>query len=432
MGQSMGQMVWVRFNSGVRMGKLTAKTVESLVKAGSPGLTNDGEGLYFQISKAGGVSWVYRYKAAGRVRDMGLGRYPVVSLAGARALANDARKIKATGNDPLAARDTERAAKQEAERKSQALRITFETLALEYQQAHGAAWSEKWRNGWRRKLELYVFPIIGKRPAAEIQTEHVLKVLSPIWSTKTRTADEVRSQIEQVLDAAKAKRLREGDNPARWRGHLDNLLSKTEKKNARQCQHFAAMKWQDVPALMATLSGMDNRIAVALRLLVLTGARSRMVRFAAWSEIDLSAGVWSLPIERMKGRKAFEIPLPPEAVELLQALPRIVGSPYLFPGQGKTGVMDPNALRNLLIGLEYHDITRHGFRSTFRDWASERTHCPREICEMVLAHDERSQTEGAYSRSDFFDKRRELMQAWAQFITTPPAANVIQGDFKRG
>ncbi|RTU07838.1 Phage integrase [Pseudomonas aeruginosa] len=202
------------------MGKLTSKTVESLVKAAAPGKTNDGDGLYFQVSKTGGTSWIFRYKLEGRSREMGLGPYPTVTLSEARQLAADQRKTLASGADPLATRDAAREAKREAERQATARRTTFEDLARDYQQAHGSNWSDRWRKGWLRKLELYAFPIMGKLSAEIIQTEHVLNVLRPIWATKTRTADEVRGQIEQILDAAKARRLREGDNPARWRGHL--------------------------------------------------------------------------------------------------------------------------------------------------------------------------------------------------------------------
>jgi integrase len=413
------------------MGKLTIKAIESLVRSGDTGKTNDGDGLYFQISKAGVSSWIFRYKLEGKGREMGLGPYPTITLAKARELAADQRKVLAAGCDPLAARDEEREAKREVERQAQTRRMTFESLATEYRNAHGSAWSEKWRKGWLRKLELYAFPVIGKLPAAEIQTEQVLKVLRPIWATKTRTADEVRGQIEQVLDAAKAHKLRDGDNPARWRGHLDSLLSKVEKKKARQRQHFPAMKWKDVPTLMVKLAMDESRAAVAARLLILTGARAHMVRFAEWSEFDLKAGIWSLPAERMKMRQAFNIPLAPEVVVLLEALPRIEGSSYLFPGQGKTGVMHANAIRNLLHGLGHDDVTRHGFRSSFRDWASECTQFPREVCELALAHDERDQTEAAYSRSDFIEKRRALMTKWAKFICMPSTTSVIQGDFKR-
>lgn len=413
------------------MGKLTGRTVESLARAGDTGKTNDGDGLYFQVSKAGASSWIFRYKLDGKSREMGLGPYPAVTLAEARQLAADQRKVLAAGADPLAARDAARERRREAERQAQARRITFETLAADYQQAHGAGWSEKWRKGWLRKLELYAFPVIGKLPASEIQTEHVMKVLQPIWAAKARTADEVRGQIEQVLDAAKARRLREGDNPARWRGHLDNLLSKSDKKKARQRQHFPAMKWQDVPALMAELTQHETRSAVAARLMILTGARAQMVRFATWDELDLDSGVWSLPASRMKMRKAFVVPLSGAVVEMLETLPRIEGSPYLFPGQGKTGVMHANAIRDLLHSLGHSEITRHGFRASFRDWANECTHYPREVCELALAHDERDQTEAAYSRSDFLEKRRALMADWAHYVTAAPSGKVVQGNFKK-
>ncbi|GAB3473968.1 tyrosine-type recombinase/integrase [Azotobacter salinestris] len=412
-------------------GTLNAKTVASLEKAALPGMTGDGAGLYFKVGKTGGASWIFRYKIGGRSREMGLGAYPAVSLAEARILAADARKLTAMGKDPLAARDAEREAQREAERLREAKRMPFSKLAADFMVAHGASWSNKWRQGWLRKLERYALPHVGMLPADEITTEHVLLVLQPIWADKTRTADEVRGQIEQILDAAKARGLRSGENPARWRGHLENLLSKAEKRKARQYQHFPAMAWRDVPALMARLAKIDTYDAVAARLLILTGARLHMVRFAEWAEIDLEVGVWSLPAERMKMRQAFDIPLAAEVVELLRQLPRIEGSPYLFPGRGKSGVMHANAIRNLLHGLGHADVTRHGFRSSFRDWSGERTHHPREVCELALAHDERNQTEGAYSRSDFFEKRRALMAEWARFITSPPAENVIQGDFKR-
>lgn len=410
------------------MGKLNPKQVENLTE---PGPYEDGDGLRLIVKATGRKSWVLRFQINGRRREMGLGSYPEVGLKDARLAAGDQRKLLAAGTDPMAARDAERERQREEQRIKEARKVTFDALATEYWQAHGSSWSEKWRAGWLRKLELYAFPVIGRMPTCDIETEHVLRVLRPIWTEKTRTADEVRGQIEQVLDAAKSRRLRDGDNPARWRGHLANLLGKTEKRKARQRQHFPAMKWQDVPALMATIAGIDGHTAAAARLLILTGARSHMVRFAQWSEFDMEAGVWSLPAERMKMRQAFAIPLAPEVVELLESIPRIDDSPYLFPGQGKSGVMHANAIRNLLHGLGHDNVTRHGFRSSFRDWANERTHYPREVCELALAHDERDQTEGAYSRSDFIEKRRALMADWAKFITMPPAENVIQGDFKR-
>ena len=395
------------------MGKLNPKQVENLTE---PGTYEDGEGLRLVVKPTGRKSWVLRFQLAGRRREMGLGSYPEISLKTARLEASSKRRHLIGGVDPLAARDLERAAQREALRAHEAKQLKFEALAREYWVAHGSTWSEQWRRGWIRKLELYAFNHIGKLSAEQIGTEHVLKVLQPIWATKTRTADEIRGQIEQILDAAKSRGLRDGENPARWRGHLSNLLSRAEKKKARKRVHFAAMPWQDVPHLMAQLKENTSPASLAAQLLILTGARAHMVRFARWDEFDLKAGIWSLPGERMKMRLAFVVPLADQVLELLQGIPRIDGSPFLFPGQGKSGVMHVNGIRTLLHDMGHADITRHGFRSSFRDWAGENTNYPREVCEMALAHDERDQTEGAYSRSDFLEKRRLLMADWARFL----------------
>lgn len=394
------------------MSKLNPKQVENLTE---PGTYEDGDGLRLEIKPSGSKSWTLRFQLAGRRREMGLGSFPEVTLKKARLAASAKRTQVSDGVDPLAVRDIERAAQREAQRSSEAKQLKFETLAKEYCDAHGGTWSEKWRKGWLRKLELYAFDHIGKLSADEIGTPQVLKVLQPIWATKTRTADEVRGQIEQVLDAAKSHNLREGENPARWRGHLENLLSRAEKKKARKREHFEALRWQDVPALMTKLSTNTAPASLAAQLLIMTSARAHMVRFARWDEFDLEAGTWSLPDERMKMRVAFVIPLAEEVVTLVKSFERS-DSPFLFPGQGKSGVMHANAIRTLLHGMKYEHITRHGFRSSFRDWAGECTHYPREVCEMALAHDERDQTEGAYSRSDFLDKRRLLMKDWATFL----------------
>lgn len=394
------------------MGKLNPKQVENLTE---PGTYEDGDGLRLVVKATGRKSWLLRFQLAGRRREMGLGSYPEVSLKKARLATSEKRSQLSDGVDPLAARDIKRAAQREAQRASEAKQLKFETLAIEYRDAHGSAWSEKWRKGWLRKLELYAFGHIGKLAAEDIDTAQMLKVLQPIWSTKTRTADEVRGQIEQVLDAAKARNLRTGENPARWRGHLENLLSRSEKKKARQREHFEALHWQKVPTLMTKLRAIEGASSKAAQLLIMTGARAHMVRFARWEEFNLDAAVWCLPPERMKMREAFTIPLADEVVALLRSISK-AASPYLFPGQGKTGVMHANAIRTLLHGIQYEHITRHGFRSSFRDWAGECTNYPREVCEMALAHDERNQTEGAYSRSDFLERRRPLMQAWAEYI----------------
>ncbi|VVP21851.1 Prophage integrase IntA [Pseudomonas fluorescens] len=399
------------------MGKLNPKQVENLTE---PGTYEDGDGLRLVVKPTGRKSWLLRFQLSGRRREMGLGSYPDVSLKNARIEASAKRRYLTDGIDPLAARDAERDAQNEAQRAREAKQLKFETLATEYCAAHGSNWSEGWRKGWLRKMELYAFDHIGKLSAEEIGTTQVLKVLQPIWATKTRTADEVRGQIEQILDAAKARNLRTGENPARWRGHLDNLLSRAEKKKARKREHFKALRWQEVPALMVKLSADTTLASSAAQLLIMSSARAHMVRFARWDEFDLEAGTWSLPSERMKMRVAFVIPLAREVIKLVRNIPRSEGSPFLFPGQGKSGLMHRNAIRTLLHAMGYEHITQHGFRSSFRDWASECTHYPREVCEMALAHDERDQTEGAYSRSDFLDKRRLLMDDWAKFIQHAP------------
>lgn len=413
------------------MTKLTIAGINKLLKERRPGMTNDGQGLYFRITPSGGGGWIFRYRSAGKLRDMGLGSFPDVSLLSARMKAADARKLIAHGMDPLRERDLDREANREAQRASAAKAATFEVLVGDYIKAHGGGWSEKWRKGWLSKMERFVFPSIGSLPASEITTEQIIGVLKPIWGSKSRTADEVRGQIEQVLDAARARGLREGENPARWRGHLDNLLSRDAKKEARKRTHFAALSWQALPALMAELQLLETLPSFAAQLLILTGARARMVGQARWDEFDFTARRWSLSAERMKMRKEFVIPLADPVIELLGRIPRVEGSRYLFPGRGKSGMMHANAVRSLLHSLGHDDITRHGFRSTFRDWASECTHYPREVCEMALAHDERDQTEGAYSRTDFLEKRRALMADWASYATSTPSNNVIQGVFGR-
>lgn len=413
------------------MTKLTVAGVNKLLKERKPGMTNDGQGLYFRITPSGGGGWIFRYRSAGKLRDMGLGSFPEVSLQSARMKAADARKLIAHGMDPLRERDLEREAVQEAQRASNAKAATFERLVGDYIKAHGGGWSEKWRKGWLSKMERYAFPAIGRLPASEIETEQVVEVLKPIWNSKPRTADEIRGQIEQVLDAAKTLGWRKGENPARWRGHLDNLLSRDAKKAARKRTHYPAMKWQELPALIAKLQGVETLSSFAGQLAILTGARPHMARFARWDEFDFESRTWSLSIGRMKSRRAFVIPLADPVLELLRKIPRIEGSPFLFPGRGKSGVMHANAVRTLLHDLNHADITRHGFRSTFRDWAAERTSYPREVCEMALAHDERDQTEGAYSRTDFLEKRRDLMADWASYAVSTSSDNVVQGVFGR-
>lgn len=410
------------------MSGLNPKQVEHLSE---PGRYLDGKGLYLVVSNVGSKSWLLRYQLGGKRRDMGLGPYPTVALKAARLAATEARSLIMQGRDPLDDRKAEQQRQKEQRQADKAKAVTFKSVALDYHRAHFQQVTPAWRAGWLSKMERYAFPVLGELSAVSIDTELVLRVLRPIWNVKPRTANEVRGQIESILDSAKALGLRSSENPARWRGHLDNLLSRADKKRAAQKTNFPSMPWRELPAFMAGLVAASNRDSLALQLVILTAARAGMVRLAAWDEFDLEAATWNLPAERMKTRQAFSIPLSKQAVELLRAIPRAASSPYLFPGTGKFGVMGRVAFLTLLRGMERSDITTHGFRATFRTWASECTHFPREVCELALAHDERDQTEAAYSRSNLLEKRRELMQVWADFATTLPAANVIHGFFAR-
>ena len=429
---------------GETMPKLTVRTVESLVKAGTPGVTGDGEGLYFQISKTGGTSWVFRYKRAGKARMMGLGRYPETGLADARAKAAEARKLTSAGVDPLAAREAERERHQvEQERERQRIEaeraalerakvraVTFKTVAADYIAAHRAGWKNaKHGQQWENTLATYANPVIGHLPTDEITTAHLLEILQPIWGEKTETASRVRNRIELILDAAKARGLRDGENPARWRGHLDKLLPKRSKVQART--HHAALPWAELPAFMAELAGHEDLTYKAMRLTILSACRTSEVLGATWSEIDREARTWIIPAARMKAGKEHRVPLSDAALAVLDSLPRVAGSPYLFPGARKGRPLSNMAMLMGLRRMGREGLTMHGFRSTFRDWAAERTHYPREVCEMALAHVVAAGAEAAYWRGDVFDKRRALMADWGAYATTAPAANVVHGDFKR-
>lgn len=425
------------------MPKLKVTTVESLVKAETPGLTGDGDGLYFQVSKTGGTSWVFRYKVAGKARTMGLGRYPETRLAEARQKAAEARKLTKAGVDPLAAREAERERQQveqelerqriEAERtaleRAKTRAVTFKTVGADYIAAHRAGWkSAKHAQQWENTLATYAEPIIGHLPTDEITTAHLLEILQPIWGEKTETASRVRNRIELILDAAKARGLRDGENPARWRGHLDKLLPKRSKVQARA--HHAALPWTDLPAFMSVLAEHDDLTYYAMRLTILTACRTSEVLGATWDEIDLEARTWTIPAERMKAGKLHRVPLSDAALAVLASLPRVAGSPYLFPGARAGRPLSNMAMLMGLRRLERGELTMHGFRSTFRDWAAERTHYPREVCEMALAHVVAAGAEAAYWRGDVFEKRRSLMADWGAYATTAPAGGVIEAGIK--
>lgn len=419
------------------MGKLNPKQVENLT---DPGTYEDGDGLRLVIKKTGRKYWVLRYQLNGKRRDIGLGTYPDpsnetrskrdLSLKAARSKAAILQERISNGIDPIDAANTEREAKEAAAITEAAKQITFDNVAADYIAAHRPGWKNaKHAQQWENTLNTYASPFIGKLSPGEITTEHVLKVLQPIWTTKPETASRVRNRIELVLDAAKARRLREGENPARWRGHLDKLLPKREKVQA--VKHHPALPWSELPAFMAKLKKLDKVTFKAMQMTILTACRTSEVLGATWDEIDLEARVWTVPAERMKMRKEHRVPLADALVALLEQLPSFDDNPHLFPGM-KTG--KPLSNMAMLMGLRHikrDDLTMHGFRSTFRDWAGECTPHPRDVCEQALAHSLGNAVEAAYRRGDLFEKRRALMDDWAHYITTAPTEKVIQGNFSK-
>lgn len=368
-------------------------------------------GLYLQV-KPPARTWVLRATIGEKRRDMGLGGFPDVPLALAREKARDARLKIEQGIDPIVARQEARSAL----RATAAAARTFTQCATGYMDAKSAEWrNPKHRQQWANTLEQYAYPVIGSMLVRDVQLAHILKILEPIWKTKTETASRLRGRIESVLDWATVRGFRAGDNPARWRGHLDKLLPAPTKVS--KVEHHEAMDVDAVPAFLSALRRKNGLGARALELLILTAGRSGEVRGARWPEFDLAKAEWLIPGERMKGGKPHRVPLSAAAVKLLKALPRVDGTDLLFPSQKNTPLSDmtlTKAMRDL--GQE---AVPHGFRSSFRDWASERTNYPREVAEMALAHAIGDKVEAAYRRGELFEKRKRMMADWAAFCDRP-------------
>lgn len=390
--------------------RLTARTVATLTK---PGRHADGGNLYLSISANGGRRWIFLYRWGGKQLEMGLGSARDVSLARARELADAARAQLAEGINPLAARKAEDAIPTFGE----AADALVDDIASGFRNA-------KHIEQWRMTLKEYAGPLRTKS-VADITTEDVLAVLKPLWATKQETASRLRGRIERVLDAAKAKGHRSGENPARWRGHLDSLLPKRQKL---QRGHHAAMAYSDVPAFMARQQGLRGSTALAFQFLILTAARTGEVRGATWAEIDLDAKVWIVPPARMKAGKVHRVPLSPAAMDILERAKELQQKPegpaLLFPGAKADKPLSVMAFDMQLRRLKL-DVTTHGFRSSFRDWAGEETSFAREVAEAALAHTVGDATERAYRRADALEKRRKLMEAWGKFVTGGAAAKVV-------
>jgi integrase len=398
--------------------RLSARNVST---AKEPGYYADGGNLYLQVSQTLSRSWIFRFTRDGKSHEMGFGSERDVSLAEARTKAGDARRQLVNGADPLAARDGHRA----KERLQTAGAISFAECAKRYIAAHRASWrNEKHAEQWQNTLETYAGPVIGKLAVRDIDTALVLRVLEPIWQKKTETATRLRGRIERILTWAAGRGYRTGENPARWRGHLKEILPAPTKLLKLSREHHAALPYDEVGAFMRDLRQQQGTAARALEYLILNASRTNEVIGAEGDELDLPKGVWTVPAERMKSGKEHRVPLAPRAVEIAKAQK---ADGYLFPG-GKEGEPLSNmAMLELLKRMGREDLTVHGMRSTFRDWAAECTTYPREVCEMALAHAIGDKVEAAYRRGDLFEKRRQLMLDWAKYCDMPKAdGKVVQ------
>jgi integrase len=424
-------------------GKLTALQVS---KAKEPGMYGDGGGLYLQIARGGSKSWIYRYRFKGHTskagkplaREMGLGSFETWTLSEARERARLQRQLLDLGKDPIEARNEQ--ALLDALEKAKA--VPFETCAKDYIKAHRSSWKNaKHADQWTSTLETWAFPIIGKLPVGAVTTDQVMKVMqqpiseepkAPIfWEARTETANRVRGRIETVLDWAKAKKLRDGENPARWKGLLDKLLPARSKVSP--VEHHKALPYVDLPAFMAALRQRSSTSARALEFTILTAARTSDTIGADRAEIDGEGRSWTVPADRLKGKKGTRkrdhyVPLSDRAMEILGALPQRDG--HLFAHEDGEPLSNM-AMLELLQGMGFgDDLTVHGFRSTFKDWCSEQTGYPNEMSELALAHTVSDRVEAAYRRGDMREKRRRLMADWAAYCGSPPAArkgcNVVE------
>ena len=389
-----------------KINRLNARAVATIMKHGRHA---DGGGLYLSISPNGGRRWVFLFRWHGKPTEIGFGSARDVTLARARELASQARAKLAEGINPKDARKPSEGATfgECADRQIEAMRPS-------------------WRNNrhaaqWKMTLQDYAARL-RRLPVDRITTEDVLSVLKPLWNDKPETASRLRGRIERVLDAAKAQGLRNGENPARWRGHLDQLLPKRQRLTRG---HHAAMGYIELPAFMANLQVREATAAPALEFAILTAARSSEVLGARWDEFDLNRAVWIVPSQRMKSGREHRVPLSQRALKIVKVMHEARDGDFVFPGQKPDKPLSATALLVLLRRMKIESATVHGFRSTFRDWAAECTNFPNEVCEAALAHVIENKAEAAYRRGDLFDKRRKLMDAWAVHCTTPKAGKVV-------
>ena len=391
--------------------KVSLRLTDAAVKRSKkPGLVADGNGLYLQTSNTGSKSWLFRYRFAGKDRAHGLGAIDTVPLQAARDEAVRCKRLLREAIDPIEERRRRIGALVASKVASQ----TFQQVAEKFIDTNEASWTNgKHAAQWRTTLATYCFPKIGAVPVGGIATAHVLECIEPIWKAKPETASRLRGRIEQVLDFAKVRELRNGENPARWKSHLDQVLPAREKIAPRV--HHEALPYQEVPAFYAQLMEQDGIASLALRYLILTLARTNEIILAPWPEIDFPRGIWLVPPERMKAGREWRVPLARESLAILLALDR--KTPYVFPGRKRGEPLSNMAMLQLMRRLDVSAVP-HGFRSSFRDWCAETQSVPHEVSEMALAHAVGSKVELAYRRSDMVERRRELAQRWAKFCTS--------------
>jgi integrase len=403
-------------------GKLTDRKLKSFNQPGH--VIGDGNNLLYKCSGLGLGCWIYRYKVHGKARDVGLGAYPSVSVAEARIARDEHNRLRNQGQDPRA----ERQRQKDTAKLARAKTVTFAQCAEGYFQGQEKGWrSPKHARQWTQILNDYIDPVIGALPVAAVDTGLVMQVIEPLWLTKTETASRTRQIIEAVLDWAKAREYRDGENPVRWRGHLQTMLPK--KSTVHTVIHHPALPWQGLPEFMARMQKETSPAALALQVTALCGLRTNEIRLAQWSEFDFANRVWTIPASRMKGRKGHSrehrVPLTETVVEILERLRQTATGRFVFATPGADKPFGVNGMLQVLARLGVK-VTTHGFRSCLADWSAEKTNFAHEVREMCLAHTIDSKVEKAYRRGDLFAKRKQLMEQWARFCTSPaPEGEVV-------
>ncbi len=401
------------------------KLSHSLVKSAKEvGLLSDGGGLYLQISKVGTKSWLLRFKLHGKRREMGLGSYRDISLADAREMAADARKLVTKSIDPI----EQRKATQKALAKKAQGKKTFKQCALEYIASMEAGWKHpKHSQQWKNSLINYVYPVFGDWPIDQVDTEAVQRVLTPIWNTKTETAGRVRGRIERILDWAKVKKFRAGENPAYWRGNLEHLYTKPSK--IMDIKHMPSLPYEKMTSFLSSLKKKKSIAAGAVQLLIYTVTRPTEALSAKWSEFDLEARTWTIPKDKMKGNIEHVIPLSDQCFDMLENLHHFQDSDFLFPSTKQDKHLSSSAMLKLIktVGkeVEFPDITAHGFRASFKTWTSDTQNFDWQAVEFCLAHKIKDKAAAAYQRSNLLDKRKPIMSAWSNHCTKNEIDNVV-------